>query len=69
MHKSCLVFLLYEGFCQFCGIFGRFGGHGRVWPPLDPPLKVMALRPRVPNTIYVYLQNLKTISALSISKK
>ena len=67
INKSCFVFLLYRGICRLCDIFGRFGGR-TAFAPLDSPLKVMAPRPRLMR-ICVHLQNLKTISALIISKK
>ena len=64
--KSCFVFLLYRGICRFCVIVGRFAGMA-AFGPLDPPLNVMAPRPRLIR-ICVYLQNFKTISSQIISK-
>ena len=45
MNESCFVFLLYR-ICRFCAIFGHFVGMA-AYCPLDPPLKVVALRPRL----------------------
>ena len=45
MNESCFVFMLYRK-CRFCAIFGHCVGMA-VYCPLDPPLKVVALHPRL----------------------
>ena len=66
--KRCFAFLLYGGICRFCAIFGHFGGHGRAWSPVNPPLKIKDLYPCLMCT-FVSPQNLNAISVQIISKK